>query len=233
MNSILEKGLINFGITPTEEIFESFAKYENILVETNKQFNLTAITETNEINLKHFVDSISCQSLIADGASVIDVGTGAGFPGIPLKIVRNDISLTMIDSLGKRVNFLNTVIDNLSLENASAHHLRAEEAGKSPEFREQYDVATSRAVANLPVLCEYCLPFVKVGGYFLALKGRDVNSEVEKAEKAVKILGGKLEKVAEVFWEGLEHRVVVIRKVCKTPSKFPRNAGKPSKEPII
>jgi len=233
MNCILEKGLINFGITPTEKIGDSFKKYEEILVETNKQFNLTAITESDEVNLKHFVDSISCQSLVPKGASIIDVGTGAGFPGIPLKIVRDDISLTMIDSLGKRVNFLNTVIDELSLDNASAYHLRAEEAGKNAKFREQFDVATSRAVANLPVLCEYCLPFVSVGGYFLALKGRDADAEVEKAEKAIKILGGKLEKVEEVFWEGLEHRVVVIRKVCKTPAKYPRNAGKPSKEPII
>ena len=233
MNSILEKGLINFGITPEDEIGENFAKYEEILVETNKQFNLTAITETDEVNLKHFVDSISCQSFIKTGASIIDVGTGAGFPGIPLKIVRDDITLTMIDSLNKRVNFLNTVIENLSLKNAFAYHMRAEEAGKSPKFREKFDVATSRAVANLPVLCEYCLPFVKEGGYFLALKGRDAEAEVEKAEKAIKILGGELQEVHEVFWEGLEHRVVVIRKVCKTPKKYPRNAGKPSKEPLI
>ena len=233
MNSILEKGLLNFGITPDETMGERFAKYEEILVETNKQFNLTAITESDEVNLKHFVDSISCQSLVPENASIIDVGTGAGFPGIPLKIVRDDISLTMIDSLGKRVNFLNTVIDELNLPKSEAHHMRAEEAGRNAKFREQFEVATSRAVANLTVLCEYCLPFVKVGGYFLALKGRDADAEVEKAVKAIKVLGGKLEDVVEVFWEGLEHRVVVIRKVCKTPSKYPRNAGKPSKEPII
>lgn len=232
MNAVLEKGLLNFGITPSDEIANKFEKYENLLVETNKQFNLTAITETDEVNLKHFVDSISCQNLIEKGSSIVDVGTGAGFPGIPLSIVRDDISLTMIDSLGKRVNFLNTVINEIGI-NASAFHFRAEEAGKNAKFREKYDVATSRAVANLPVLCEYCLPFVKVGGLFLALKGRDAEAEVEKAEKAIKVLGGKLEKVHEVFWEGLEHRVVVIRKVCKTPPKYPRNAGKPSKEPII
>lgn len=233
MNAVLEKGLTNFGITPSDKIFDSFEKYENLLIETNKQFNLTAITESDEVNLKHFVDSISCQRLIEKGSSIIDVGTGAGFPGIPLAIVRDDIRLTMIDSLGKRVNFLNTVINEIGLSDASAFHMRAEEAGKNPKFREKFDIATSRAVANLPVLCEYCLPFVKIGGLFLALKGRDADAEVEKAEKSIKILGGKLEKIEEVFWEGLEHRVVVIRKVCKTPSKYPRNAGKPSKEPII
>jgi len=233
MNAILEKGLINFGIDPTDDIAYKFKKYEDLLIETNKQFNLTAITESDEVNLKHFVDSISCQNLIESGSSVIDVGTGAGFPGIPLAIVRDDIKLTMIDSLGKRVNFLNTVINEIGLLDANAFHMRAEEGGKNPKFRENFDVATSRAVANLPVLCEYCLPFVKTGGVFLALKGRDAEAEVENAEKAIKILGGKLEKVHKVFWEGLEHRVVAIRKVCKTPSKFPRNAGKPSKEPII
>ena len=233
MNLNLEKGLINFGIEPTKEIGEKFQKYENLLIETNKQFNLTAITESDEVNLKHFVDSISCQSLIPMGSSVIDVGTGAGFPGLPLKIVRDDIKLTLLDSLGKRVNFLNTVIDELSLFEAAAFHMRAEEGGKNKEFREKFDVATSRAVANLPVLCEYCMPFVKPGGYFLALKGRDAEAEVDLAGKAIKVLGGKLQKIEKVFWQGLEHRVVVIRKECKTPSRFPRNAGKPSKEPII
>ncbi len=233
MNSYLKEGLTFFGVTPDENIAAKFQKYEEMLVETNKLFNLTAITETDEINIKHFVDSISCQNLIPGGSSVIDVGTGAGFPGIPLKIVRNDIKLTLLDSLGKRVNFLNNVISELSLSDANAYHMRAEDGGKDKAFREKFDVATSRAVANLPVLCEYCLPFVKVGGCFLALKGRDAETEVENSEKALKILGGKVIKTEEVFWQGLEHRVVVIEKICKTPSRFPRNAGKPSKEPII
>lgn len=233
MNSYLENGLTYFGLNPSAETGEKFEKYEHLLVETNKQFNLTAILETDEINIKHFVDSISCQSLIPLGSSVIDVGTGAGFPGLPLKIVRDDIKLTLIDSLGKRVNFLKTVINELSLSNADAFHMRAEDGGRNKDFREKFDVATSRAVANLPVLCEYCLPFVKPGGFFLALKGRDAEEEARQAEKAIKVLGGKLIKIEKVFWQGLEHRVVVIRKECKTPARFPRNAGKPSKEPII
>lgn len=233
MNKFLKEGLSYYGIEPTDDIGEKFRKYEELLIETNKQFNLTAITETDEVNIKHFVDSISCQDLILKDSKVIDVGTGAGFPGLPLKIIRDDISVDLLDSLGKRVKFLETVIDNLSLGKCRAFHMRAEEGGKNKDFREKYDVAVSRAVANLPVLCEYCLPFVKKGGVFLALKGRDAENEAENAEKAVKILGGKIEKIHEVFWYDMEHRVVIIRKISNTPMKYPRNAGKPSKEPLI
>ena len=233
MNAILKEGFEKFGINPTDEIEKKLNIFADMLVETNEKVNLTSITERDEIYSKHFVDSVSCQGLIKDGATVIDVGTGAGFPGIVLKIARPDIKITLLDSLRKRVDFLESVISELGLEGITAVHSRAEDAAVSDNMREKYDVAVSRAVANLPVLCEYCLPFVKIGGSFLALKGRDADNEVKNAEKAVKILGGKTEKTEKVFWNNMEHRVVIIRKISKTPPKFPRKAGKPSKDPII
>ena len=233
MNSILQSGFAEFGAELTEEIENKLNVYADMLTETNKKINLTAIVGRDEIYKKHFVDSVSCQKLIKTGASVIDVGTGAGFPGIVLKIVRDDLEIVLLDSLLKRVDFLNNVIENLGLKGITAVHMRAEDGGALPDMREKYDVAVSRAVANLPVLCEYCLPFVKIGGSFLALKGREGEKEAEAAEKAIKVLGGKTEKIEKTFWENMEHRVVCIRKICKTPQIYPRKAGKPSKEPII
>ncbi len=227
----LKKGLASFGIDPTEEICARFSAYEKLLIEWNEKMNLTAITAHDEVVDKHFVDSISCQRLIPEGASVADVGTGAGFPGIPLKIVRDDISVTLMDSLAKRLSFLDTVISELGLEKAETVHTRAEDAGHSAH-REAYDVAIARAVANLPVLCEYCLPLVKCGGVFLALKGRDGREEAEKAEKAIKILGGEIREICDVSWGDLSHVVIVIEKKRQTPRQYPRKAGKPQKSPI-
>ena len=233
MNSILNECFKLFDLPLNEDIESKFKKYAEMLVGTNKKFNLTAITEPDDIYIKHFADSISCQEFINPGSRVIDVGTGAGFPGLPLKIARDDISLTLMDSLAKRVGFLSDVVSELKLKNTDVFHMRAEDAGIDEKFREKYDVCVSRAVANLPVLCEYCLPFVKVGGLFLALKGKEARNEVQCAEKAMLILGGETEKVHDFFWKNMEHSVVIIRKICKTPKNYPRKAGKPSKQPII
>ena len=233
MNSILEDAFRRFQLDLTEDICDKFDKYADMLIETNKKFNLTAITERDGIFEKHFGDSVSCARFIDQGARVIDVGCGAGFPGLPLKIAREDLSVTLLDSLAKRVNFLEEVCAALKLSGVKAVHMRAEDGGADGKFREKFDVAVSRAVANLTVLSEYCLPFVRVGGVFLAMKGRDADPELRDAQKAIEVLGGKCEKTEEVFWRGMEHRVIIIRKVCKTPSKYPRKAGKPAKSPII
>ncbi len=227
----LKRGLASFGIDPKDEICARFSAYEKLLVEWNEKMNLTAITAHDEVVDKHFVDSISCQSLIPEGASLADVGTGAGFPGIPLKIVRDDISVTLMDSLQKRLSFLDVVISELGLEKAVSVHTRAEDAGHSAH-REAYDVVCARAVANLPVLCEYCLPLVKLGGVFLALKGRDGREEAAAAEKAIKILGGEIREIRDVSWGDLSHVVIVIEKTRQTPRQYPRKAGKPQISPI-
>ena len=175
-----------------------------------------------------------CERRLKEGCSVIDIGAGAGFPSLPNAIVREDVSFTMLDSLGKRVNFLNTVAQELKLQNAVAVHMRAEDGGRDKNMREKFDIAVARAVADLSVLAEYALPFVKVCVYFLAMKGTAPVEEVERAKKAIKILGGQIEKVSEVNIEPLElkHTVVVIKKIAKTPSIYPRKAGTPSKNPL-
>jgi len=233
MNETLVSAALKFGIEISREMESAFCKYADILIETNKVMNLTAITDIDEIFSKHFIDSISCQSLIPQNSLVVDIGSGAGFPGIPLKIVRPDLNMTLVDSLKKRVDFLKKVINLLEIDNAEAIHIRAEDAGRNKKLREKFDVAAARAVAPLCVLCEYCLPFVKVGGLFLALKGREAEREAEKSMKAINALGGELSEIKNTFFGELEHRVVVIKKVCKTPSQYPRKAGNPSKEPII
>ncbi|MBQ7036662.1 MAG: 16S rRNA (guanine(527)-N(7))-methyltransferase RsmG [Clostridia bacterium] len=227
----LKKGLAAFGITPTAEMIEKFALYEKLLLEWNEKMNLTAITAHDEVVNKHFVDSISCQSLLPKGATLADVGTGAGFPGLPLKIVRPDIKVTLIDALQKRLTFLDTVIEALGLSDIETVHLRAEDAGRT-KMRESFDAVTARAVANLPVLCEYCLPLVKKGGVFLALKGRDGAEEAKNSAKALKILGGKIEEIYDKSWQDMEHVVIAVRKEGQTPSAYPRKAGKPQKSPI-
>ncbi len=227
----LKKGLLQFGITPTDEILVKFTAYEKLLLEWNEKMNLTAITAHDEVVNKHFVDSISCQRLIPEGAKIADVGTGAGFPAVPLKIVRPDLKVSLIDALQKRLTFLDTVITDLGLGDVETVHLRAEDAGHS-ERRESYDVVCARAVASLPVLCEYCLPLVKTGGVFLALKGRDGAEEAKNSEKALKILGGRVEEICDVSWQDMEHVVVLVRKDRQTPPQYPRKAGKPQKSPI-
>ena len=232
----LIKEAAKFNIEITEKQLENLAKYEKILLEYNEVMNLTAITDHEEILEKHFLDSITlCLSeKLTEGCSLIDIGAGAGFPSMPVKIVREDINLTMLDSLNKRINFLNTVVENLGLKNAKAIHFRAEEGGKNKNLREKFDVATARAVADLAILAEYAIPFVKVGGYFVAMKGNAPEEEINGAKKAIKEMGGQIEEVKEVVLpSGINHCLVIIKKIAPTPSKYPRKAGKPSKEPII
>ena len=211
-----------------------FEKYLRLLVEWNEKVTLTAITEHDDIILKHFVDSLTIEKYINNGASVIDVGTGAGFPGIPLKIYNESLDVTLLDSLNKRINFLNEVIKELDLEKIKTIHLRAEDGGKDKMLREKFDVATSRAVANLSTLSEYLLPFVKVGGEAICMKGPNVEDELKDAKKAIKILGGEVEKNEKIVLPNsdIERNIIIIKKVKPTPKSFPRKAGTPSKAPI-
>ena len=212
-----------------------FTKYADLLVEWNQKMNLTAITEPLEIVTKHFIDSLYGLPYLPNGGSLIDVGTGAGFPGIPLKIARPDISLTLLDSLNKRLTFLNTVIAELSIPDAKTVHARAEEgAAKKSMYREFFDVATSRAVAQLNVLAEYCLPYVKVGGVFLAYKGGDVEEECKNAKNAVKTLGGDIRDIVSytIPTTDITHTIVVMEKIKETADIYPRQQGKISKKPL-
>ncbi len=223
-----------FGeIALSPEQYDKLSRYADLLVEWNEKINLTAITDPVGITEKHFLDSILPFSMVDMplGASVIDVGTGAGFPGIPLKIWREDISLTLLDSLNKRINFLNTVCEEIDAP-AKAIHGRAEDMGQG-ELRESFDIATARAVARLSVLCEYCMPYVKVGGAFVALKGSSGNEELKEAENAIKILGGRPEKaISYTLPEGDERTLIVIRKIKPTPKLYPRAKGKMNKAPL-
>ena len=198
VSEFLEKALQKSQITIPADKFESFEKYFNLLVEWNEKINLTAITKADEVAVKHFEDSLAVFKYvnIKNNAKIIDVGTGAGFPGIPLKIARDDLNLTLLDSLNKRLVFLQTVCNELNIE-AETVHSRAEEGSRKVEYRDSYDYAFSRAVAQLNLLTELCLPYVKKGGYFIALKGPDATEEIENAKKAIGILGGKIKDVIE------------------------------------
>lgn len=214
---------------------KSFSTYADLLLEWNQKMNLTAITDPFDVAVKHFADSLYGLHFINENASIIDVGTGAGFPGIPLKIARPSLSLTLLDSLNKRLTFLDTVVSQLNLTKTQTVHSRAEDGAtiKSP-LREAFDVSVSRAVSQLNVLAEYCLPYVKVGGVFLAYKGGDVTAELSQAENAISLLGGK---VAEVYSytiakTDITHSIVVISKVEPTPEKYPRLQGKITKKPL-
>ena len=222
------------GINISNEQAEKFYLYTNMLLEWNEKINLTAITEQNEIIQKHFIDSLTINKYVNESASIIDVGTGAGFPGIPLKIVREDISVTLLDALNKRINFLNEVIEQNELTNIETIHARAEEAGKNKALRESFDIATSRAVAPLNVLVEYLLPLVKIGGKCICMKGSNAKEEIENSRKAISILGGKIEKIEELELPNsdIKRTIIVIKKKKNTPAKYPRKAGTPSKMPI-
>ncbi len=236
--TLMTHGMDSIGISLTERQMEQFFKYYEMLIETNKVMNLTAITELPDVVSKHFVDSLALVKAVGDlsqqDASVFDVGTGAGFPGIPLKIAFPDLKITLLDSLNKRVNFLQTVIEELGLEKISAVHGRAEDYGNNSEYREKYDYCVSRAVANLSTLSEYCLPFVKVGGKFISYKAGTIDEELDKAKGAIKLLGSKTQKVVKFSLEeaDAERSFVIIEKKEKMAKKYPRKAGLPSKEPL-
>lgn len=217
-----------------KQMQEKFYMYMELLQEWNEKINLTAIVKPEEILQKHFIDSLTILPFIEKHKSVLDVGTGAGFPGIPIKILENEIELTLMDALNKRLKFLDEVINILELSNMTTVHARAEEAGKNQKLREQFDIVIARAVAPLVILAEYMLPLVKLGGKCICMKGNNIEEEILNSEKAIQILGGKIEKIEEVILpnSNIKRNIIIIKKIAKTPSKYPRKAGIPSKEPI-
>ncbi len=232
----LKEDALAFGIQLDEEQLQRFIKYYELLVEWNSFMNLTAITEFEAVCTKHFIDSISlCRAVDCSKAyELIDIGTGAGFPGIPLKIVFPNLKITLLDSLGKRVKFLNTVIAELGLQGIETIHGRAEDFAKSGMLRELFDLCVSRAVANLSILSEYCLPYVKVGGYFISYKSEKITDELQMAQTAIQILGGAVYDQKELILpnSNIYRNLLMIKKVQDTPKKYPRKAGLPSKEPL-
>lgn len=229
-----QKEIKKYNEEITDEQINNFYTYMNLLIEWNEKMNLTAITEPKEIVIKHFIDSMTILNYIEDNSKIVDVGTGAGFPGIPLKITNNTLDVTLLDSLNKRLVFLNEVINELKLTDIKTVHSRVEEAGKNKEYREKYDIATSRAVANLNILVEYMLPLIKIGGKCICMKGPEVKEELEGSKNAIKILGGEIERVEEIILPGTDMRrnIVIIKKIKNTPVQYPRKAGTPSKEPL-
>lgn len=228
--------LKQLSISLDEKQICQFMRYYELLIEWNQVMNLTAITDFDEVCKKHFIDSLSLVKACHDlsNKTLIDIGTGAGFPGIPLKIVFPDLKITLLDSLNKRINFLKTVIEELALENIEVFHGRAEDYAEKGKLREKYDICVSRAVANLSTLCEYCIPYVKVGGYFIPYKSEKIKDEIVNAKKAISVLGGKLENQIEFMIPNSDiyRNLIIIYKNKKTPASYPRKAGVPSKTPI-
>ncbi len=225
----------NHHIELTREQAEQFVKYYEMLIEKNRVMNLTAITDYDEVIVKHFIDSLSIIKVynVNQELKVIDIGTGAGFPGIPLKIAFPKLTITLVDSLNKRVTFLNEVISELGLKDIYAIHGRAEDLGRDSSHREKYDLCVSRAVSNLSTLSEYCIPFVKVNGMFISYKGINIKEELDTAKKAINILGGKVKAFDEFSLnETMGRSLILIEKLEKTSMKYPRLAGKPAKEPL-
>lgn len=230
----LKRHLNSISIKLEEKQIKQFYDYMNLLIEWNKKINLTAIIEPKEIILKHFVDSLTISKYINQKSTLIDVGTGAGFPGIPLKIFRNDLEITLVDSLNKRIKFLDDVIKKLNLDNIKTVHGRVEEIGRNKEYREKFDYATSRAVANIATLSEYLIPLIKTNGKCIYMKGPDTKDELKKGEKAISVLGGNMvNKVEfELPYSKIKRTIIIIEKIKNTPIIYPRKAGTPSKEPI-
>ena len=224
------------GLELTEKQYNQFITYMRLLQEWNEKINLTAITEDEEVIKKHFIDCIKAfkSEAVKNAKTIIDVGTGAGFPGLPIAIMDPSIKVTLLDSLNKRINFLNTVVRSLDLNNVTTIHSRAEDGARQVELREKFDVAISRAVANMAVLSEFCIPYVKLNGYFVALKGPAIEEELKEGQKAIETLGGKLEKLVEVNIEesDLKHNIVEVKKVNKCSKTYPRKAGTINKKPI-
>ena len=235
LKELLTEGIKEYSLTLDDLQVESLLKYKEILKEWNEKINITAIEEDRDIIIKHYIDSISIIPYLQNKSiKLIDIGTGGGFPGIPVKIVYNNIDVTLLDSLDKRIKFLDEVINILKLKKIRAVHGRAEDYGIKQEFREKFDVAVARAVASLPVLLEYCLPFVSVGGIFIAMKGSSIE-EAQSSKKALEILGGKIEDIKDLTlpFSDIKRNIVIVRKFRQTPTKYPRKAGKPSKEPLV
>jgi len=235
LKELLLKGAAEFNVSITDDMAEKFFSYMSLLKDWNERVNLTSIIEDKEIIIKHFIDSLSIVPYLeSKGTTLADLGTGAGFPGLPVKIVRRDVDVTLMDSLLKRLSFLEEVISTLELENIRTIHGRAEDLGQNPDFREKFDVVTARAVAEMPVLLEYCLPLVKTGGIFIAMKGSQVEEELDGSKKALSTLGGEIVKVDKINLPDLGHErnIILIKKFRQTPTGYPRKAGKPSKSPL-
>lgn len=234
--SLLLESAQALGIALSEAQTDQFMQYLSLLLEWNEKMNLTAITDPVEVVQKHFIDCISVLPHLdlQGGETMIDVGTGAGFPGVPLKIASPALQVTLLDALQKRLTFLDTLTQSLQLSDVTLVHSRAEDGGQNPELREQFDLCVSRAVANLAVLLEYCLPFVKVGGKLAALKGPDATQEIEQAQNALQIVGGKVTAVIPITipHTDLQHQLVLVEKIAPTPQRYPRKAGKISKKPL-
>jgi 16S rRNA (guanine527-N7)-methyltransferase len=233
---IMEKGFKDLKLPYSEEIEEKFIVYRDLLKEWNKKINITSIEEDEDIYVKHFIDSLLIlnEDNAAENKTIIDVGTGGGFPGLPLKIVNDNYRITLLDSLRKRIDFLAEVVKALNLKNVELIHGRAEDYGQNKKYRESYDICVSRAVAPLNVLSEYCIPFVKVGGYFAAYKSDNISQEISNSDNAIKKLGGKIKEIKEISIPGtdINRKIVIIEKIEKTNIRYPRKAGKPGKDPI-
>lgn len=233
---LMSKSAEDVGLQLSKEQYEQFIIYMKLLQEWNEKINLTAIVEDEEIIKKHFIDSMKAfkRDEFKKANTLIDVGTGAGFPGLPIAIMNSNLSVTLLDSLNKRINFLNTVISKLGLTNVITIHSRAEDGARNKDLREKFDIATSRAVANMSVLSEFCLPYVKVGGNFIALKGPAVDQEIKESINAIKLLGGEFVNVCEVSIEGTElrHNLVVVKKIKECSKTYPRKAGLITKNPL-
>lgn len=233
INEIISK-LKKINVNINEEIGEKFYKYTELLLEWNKKINLTAITDLDDIILKHYVDSLTINKYITNNNRIIDIGTGAGFPGIPLKLLNKEKEFILVDSLNKRVKFLEEVVNQLNINNIEVIHARVEDLSKNNKYRENIDIATSRAVANLSTLLEYMLPFVKINGVCICMKGPKISEEINGAKNAIEILGGKIEKIENINLPDtdIERNIVIVKKIRPTPNKYPRKAGMPAKEPL-
>lgn len=228
------KKIEQIGLNITDEQIKQFYNYMNLLLKWNEEVNLTAITDPDDIILKHFIDSLTIAKNIEDNAKIADVGTGAGFPGLPLKILKPKTEMVLIDSLNKRIKFLNNVIDFNNVANICAVHARAEEIGHNKKYRQQFDVVTSRAVAKLNVLLEYMMPLVKIGGKCICLKGPNIEEELKEAENAINILGGKINNVEKITLPDSDNKRTIVEVLCvkQLPNKYPRKAGTPSVSPL-
>ena len=222
------------NIEISDKQIKQFYNYMNLLIEWNKKMNLTAILDPDEIIVKHFIDSVTINKFISKKSNIIDIGTGAGFPGIPIKIINESTSITLLDSLNKRILYLDEVIDSLKLKDITTVHGRAEDFGINKEFRQKFDYATSRAVAPLNYLLEYMLPFIKVGGSCICMKGSNIDGELLEAKNALSKLGGEIEKTVMIKLpeSDIERNIIIIKKVNNTPNKYPRKAGIPKKSPL-
>ena len=235
LEKILSEVLAKEQINISPEQLAQFNRYYELLIEWNEKINLTAITEVQDVAVKHFLDSLLAAKMVENlaGKTLIDIGTGAGFPGVPLKIMEKDLKVTLFDSLQKRLKFLDILCAELKLTDIVTIHGRAEDGGQNKDLREKFDLASARAVARMPVLLEYALPFVKVGGYFLALKGPELDEELKESAKALKVLGGEVAEIGRFSLGGYTRNIALIKKAAPTPKAYPRKAGNMQKKPLI